>query len=631
MISPLATEAPHSVTDVWVRRRMSHARNTIFPRYSFDLHATQGKQMFAVKNQCLGLLDRITTLADSAAIELPENHSLAEEMQRAELLVPIIGAFSAGKSSLINTFLGADILPVGITPETELATELRFSRDPHVLAHRADGGSDRLAVEDLLSIKPRASSYTHLELHLDDPRLEALYPQVLVDMPGFGSSLDSHNKAIAHYLPRGAHFIVAVSVPDGTLAESTLRQLETMQTYEAGFSILLSKANLRSAEEVDAVEVAVREQLELRLGVAPAMARDDRKQGNGLASLLPKISASDLWIGRFLPRISRQLAHARAQVKMARKALDQSDADIDRSVRQLNDALDDLNAQRDALVAKLGRSRLSQVVEQCVEEVGQALREASSELQAAAAGGNNPRFAQVVSDISRQRLSRVVKERMEGLSQQAIGDLAKSLSQREVDEVGSVGGPDWTQQMQTRVQETLTQTGQALERWQGNLQKAREDEKLLRPYAGDDENDREKTQRARVAFRSITTVLAVTTSVVAPAIELVVIFLPEILGFVSRKLREEELRKTIDNQVIPSVQREFRTKLPELLQAQVDGLIEQAVHEFKTAIEEKRQLLESVVAEQSSPARAARVKALDAAEAGLTSVANEVVALESAR
>lgn len=587
--------------------------------------------MFAVKNQCLGLLNRITTLADSAAIELPENQALAEEMQQAELLVPIIGAFSAGKSSLINTFLSADILPVGITPETELATELRFSRDPHVLAHRAEGGSDRLAVEDLLSIKPRASSYTHLELHLDDPRLEALYPQVLVDMPGFGSSLDSHNKAIAHYLPRGAHFIVAVSVSDGTLAESTLRQLETMQTYEAGFSILLSKANLRSAEEVDAVEVAVREQLELRLGVAPAMARDDRKQGNGLASLLPKISASDLWIGRFLPRISSQLAHARAQVKTARKALDQSDADIDRSVRQLNDALDDLNAQRDALVAKLGRSRLSQVVEQCVEEVGQALREASSELQAAAAGGNNPRFAQVVSDISRQRLSRVVKERMEGLSQQAIGDLARSLSQREVDEVSNVGGPDWTRQMQTRVQETLTQTGQALERWQGNLQKAREDEKVLRPYAGDDEDNREKAQKARVAFRSITTVLAVTTSVVAPAIELVVIFLPEILGLVSRKLREEELRKTIDNQVIPSVQREFRTKLPELLQAQVDGLIAQAVHEFKAAIEEKRQLLESVVAEQSSPARAARVEALDAAEAGLAAIASEVAALEAAR
>lgn len=587
--------------------------------------------MFAVKNQCLGLLDRITTLADSAGIELPENRAFAEEMQQAELLVPIIGAFSAGKSSLINTFLGADVLPVGITPETELATELRYSQDPHILAHRADGGSDRLAVQELLSIKPRASLYTHLELHLDDLRLQALYPQVLVDMPGFGSSLESHNKAIAYYLPRGAHFIVAVSVPDGTLAESTLRQLETMQTYEAGFSILLSKANLRSVEETHAVEMAVREQLELRLGAKPAIARDDRKQGNGLALLLPQITASELWLGRFLPRISSQLSHARTQVKTARRALDQSGADIARSVRQLNEALDDLSTERDTLVARLGRSRLAPVVEQCVEEVGDALREASSELQAAAAGGNNARFSQVVSDISRQRLSRVVKERMDGLSQQAVADLATSLSQREMHDVGSVGGVEWTQQMQVRVQETLAQTSMALDRWQSTLQKAREGEQVLRPGMGDGESDREKVQQAKVAFRSVATVLAVTTNVVAPAIELVVIFLPEILGLVSRKLREEELRKIIDNQVIPSVQCEFRTRLPELLQEQVDGLILQAVQEFRGAMDEKRKLLETVVAEQDSPARAARMQALDAAEAGLAAVANDIAALEAAR
>jgi len=587
--------------------------------------------MFIVKNKLVDLLKRITVLTDAAAIDMPDNQALDQEMRQAELLIPIIGGFSAGKSSLINTYLGSDILPVGVTPETELATELRYSQDPHVLAHRTDGGSDRLAVEELLSIKPRASSYTHLELHLDDPRLKALYPQVLVDMPGFGSSLDSHNKAIAYYLPRGAHFIVAVSVPDGTLAESTLRQLETMQTYEAGFSILLTKANLRSTEETNAVEMAVQEQLELRLGSKPAIARDYRKQGNGLDSLLPKISASELWIARFLPRISSQLSHARAQVRMALKALNQRDSDNERSVRQLNDALDELNNQRDAIVAKLGRSRLGQVVEQCVEEVGKALREAASELQAAAAGGNNARFSQVVSDISRQRLSRVVKEQMAGLSQQAVGHLATSLAQQEMHEVSSVGGPDWTQQMQARVQDTLTQTGKALERWQSTLQKAREDEQVLPKDMSNDEVEREKVQKTKLAFRSVATVLAVTTSVVAPAIELVVIFLPEILSFISRKMREDELRKTIENQVIPSVQREFRTKLPELLQEQIDSLIQQAVLEFKVAIEEKRQLLESVVAEQDSPARAARAQALSAAEDGLAAIATEVAALEAAR
>ncbi|MNI18805.1 hypothetical protein D3C73_722230 [compost metagenome] len=79
------------------------------------------------------------------------------------------------------------------------------------------------------------------------------------------------------------------------------------------------------------------------------------------------------------------------------------------------------------------------------------------------------------------------------------------------------------------------------------------------------------------------------------------------------------------------MQREFRTRLPELLQEQVDGLIQQAVQEFRGAMDEKRKLLETVVAEQDSPARAARMQALDAAEAGLAAVANDIAALEAAR
>ena len=51
-----------------------------------------------------------------------------------ELLVPVVGGFSAGKSTLINNFLGEDYLPVGITPETSLATELRFSDEEYILA-----------------------------------------------------------------------------------------------------------------------------------------------------------------------------------------------------------------------------------------------------------------------------------------------------------------------------------------------------------------------------------------------------------------------------------------------------------------------------------------------------------------
>ncbi|WP_104640934.1 dynamin family protein [Helicobacter bizzozeronii] len=46
--------------------------------------------------------------------------ALQIEIEHQELLISVIGGFSAGKSSLLNAFLGRDILGVAITPETAL-------------------------------------------------------------------------------------------------------------------------------------------------------------------------------------------------------------------------------------------------------------------------------------------------------------------------------------------------------------------------------------------------------------------------------------------------------------------------------------------------------------------------------
>ncbi len=44
------------------------------------------------------------------------------------------GEFSAGKSTLLNRFLGNSVLPTGITPETSLATELHYSANERIEA-----------------------------------------------------------------------------------------------------------------------------------------------------------------------------------------------------------------------------------------------------------------------------------------------------------------------------------------------------------------------------------------------------------------------------------------------------------------------------------------------------------------
>ncbi len=54
--------------------------------------------------------------------EMIKTNSLQEE---PKIIIPFVGAFSSGKSSLINALLGEDILSTDIAPETVLPVELR--------------------------------------------------------------------------------------------------------------------------------------------------------------------------------------------------------------------------------------------------------------------------------------------------------------------------------------------------------------------------------------------------------------------------------------------------------------------------------------------------------------------------
>ena len=108
---------------------------------------------------------------------------LKEEITNTELLIPIIGEFSAGKSSLLNDFLGESVLPVGLTPETELATELRYGKENYIVAELTEGGSEKFSIDDFEIIKYRSKDFSHLKAYLNNEHLKNIEPLVLVDMP----------------------------------------------------------------------------------------------------------------------------------------------------------------------------------------------------------------------------------------------------------------------------------------------------------------------------------------------------------------------------------------------------------------------------------------------------------------
>jgi hypothetical protein len=101
-------------------------------------------------------------------------------------------------------------------------------------------------------------------------------------------------------------------------------------------------------------------------------------------------------------------------------------------------------------------------------------------------------------------------------------------------------------------------------------------------------------------YKAITTVLGVTTSFVAPIIEIIIIFLPEIVRFISGKAKEKQQKEKISEQIsisiIPEIKRKLRETIPQIFNDYLKNTIETISQEFETQLEQKRQ--EIIVTQQ---------------------------------
>ncbi|WP_313285950.1 dynamin family protein [Stutzerimonas kunmingensis] len=558
--------------------------------------------MLKTQNIYLNYLEAVERLIVETPLSVDELGQLKEDVRHTELLIPVIGAFSAGKSSLINAFIGEDVLGVGLTPETELATELRYSSDPHLLALRPDGSSERLSVSALSTLKSRANEFTHVQLYLDNPQLKALPSLVLVDMPGFGSSLANHNKAIAYYLPRGVHFIVVTSVEDGNITQSMLRQLDDLQTYGRDFTFLLNKINLRSGEQVQAVAELIDDQIRSNFVTSRPVITVGLDGEVRLKEVLTRLQPEQILRQVFEDRL-KDLTHSLlSQINLALTSLKKDQAENQLALSELAKGIRQIERKRDEVLEDLRDQQLDRTVDRCLKMVGRELDNAESELVSAGLAGNQEAFSRIVSEVVRSSMTRSVKDQMDNLSRsvvadfaQAVGDLGKSMGQFNNEQ-------NWLGQLTDRINRSLQKTGETLGHWSGSLaeRNAQELERLKKESKWE-----EGEPLPRVTYQGLATVLAVTTSVVNPLIELAIIFLPSILAFINEGRQREQLRQKVITEVIPSVKRELRDRLPALLNEQIHALVTQVSSEFEREISEKQSLINELASNRQQNAHAA--------------------------
>lgn len=159
-------------------------------------------------------------------------------------LMVLVGPFSSGKSSIINALLGEeDFLKIGPTPTTDRISILRWGEDAEHMG--TAGGVDTVFYPSPLLRKVS-----------------------FVDTPGLESVFQEHEETTRKFLHR-ADVVFLVMLATQAMSQRNLEYMKMFKQYGKKVIIIISQADLITAEERETVDTYVREQSKDKLGVEP--------------------------------------------------------------------------------------------------------------------------------------------------------------------------------------------------------------------------------------------------------------------------------------------------------------------------------------------------------------------------
>lgn len=182
-------------------------------------------------------------------IPTDETQSILDSIDNYRVNTPVVGNFSTGKSSMINAIIGKPLLSVDITPETAVPTEVYYGNN-RVFQYDKLGVIERKIEE--LPLKGLTIQNTDLvKVEYDNEFLKKIQSVNIVDLPGFDTSIELHNRAIDQYLPNSLAYLLVVSSDEPVLKESISDFLKELKVYNMPVYVVITKSRRLDEDELE--------------------------------------------------------------------------------------------------------------------------------------------------------------------------------------------------------------------------------------------------------------------------------------------------------------------------------------------------------------------------------------------
>lgn len=551
------------------------------------------------KKQFLDYIGEVKNIISPLEISDNKLSEIQGNITGAELIVPVVGGFSAGKSTLLNSFLGNEILPTAVTPETALATELRYSDSNYIEAVTASGAVERHQLADFARLKDNAQNFKNLRVYLNNENLKAIQPLVLVDMPGFDAPIENHNQAILNYLERGVFFVFLTSVEDGNITLSMKREIDNLQQIGKGFAFCISKTNLRAPDDVKAVQQKIAEQLEDDFDYTGQIALLDMDGGNNLKNILTAVNPDELFKLLFIDELRENYTGLIQSINVKISTFKSNRKEIEETLSALQNSLQGIEAKKQSAINDVEQRYSRDSVSVINQAVTSAILQQKMRLVDLAIN-NQGAFERELNDITKNALLSAVQTRFRAISQDLIEEMGNGINaQLATLPDGGLAGI---------AMDVLANSGA--------------------DAFGKVANTALKSISKAIMVNVTSATLKALLSGVFGIVGAVLLFLPEIISLFAKGEKErrqrEQVEQAIINNVIPQIQQQLNTVLPDLMNQNITALINQVSEQFEEQLQQKRNEIE--VAEAEKAAKAAELEStiseLESGKQQLTIAAN---------
>ena len=173
-----------------------------------------------------------------------------EEVSSCPIVFPLVGEFSSGKTTLINSLTDSRQLETATKPTTETIYEIYFGNDvSYAEVYDSEGNFER-RVDDIKTLKN--SELTNASLvKVFDTSYKISSSIVIVDTPGLSAPNPRHRQALVDYLPK-ADGVLLVSDINQQLTASLLSFIKTAKLANRPIFLVMTQCDLKAESEVEA-------------------------------------------------------------------------------------------------------------------------------------------------------------------------------------------------------------------------------------------------------------------------------------------------------------------------------------------------------------------------------------------